>query len=171
MLVRIRSSPFLTDSSNVCLPVFHGLLISPQPKRTQSPFWLLLWKCLVFVWICFTFSWAEKFLFSMFRLSISISKFLFLGFFFTFLRVAQVYNDFSIKKGENLAWLTSYKDSMIVNLGSLLPHSPNMIRIHLLFSFFLNAISDVYFSLVLCSTPTGESNLCLERTKGETRPV
>ena len=64
------------------------------------------------VWKIFIFNISSATL----QLSTSTSKFP-LKIFFAFFGVSLVDNTFSIGKGKNLAWQTSSKDSMTINLG------------------------------------------------------
>ena len=127
----------------------------------------------------------ETFLFLMFsaclRLSTSTSKLPFLVF-LTVFGLALVDITFSIRKGENLAWHTSSKDSITMNLGKSAASfsESDSERFRLVF-LFEDAIYAVYFLLALRSSThhgvqhvlginQGGNPFALVET-GDTRPV
>ena len=127
----------------------------------------------------------ETFFFLMFsaylRLSTSTSKLPFLVF-FTVFGLALLVITFSMRKGENLAWQTSSKDSITINLGksaaSFSESDSEGFRLDFLFE---DAIYIVYFSLALRSTTHHRVHLVLGMSQvgnpfalvetGDTRPV
>ena len=156
------------------LLVFPGLLTSPLllPMPTLYS-WLLPWKWLIFyagrhkkyfvVWKIFIFNIFSASL----RLSTSTSKFSF-WILFTFFGVALVDNNFSIRKGENLAWLTSSKYSMKMNLekSTASPSESDSDRFRWV-SLWDDTIGAVYFSLALHFTTHHGVQLMLGMNQGE----
>ena len=85
------------------------------------------------------------------RLSTSTSKLPFFVF-LTVFGLALVEITFSIRRGGNLACQTSFKDSMIMNLGKYAASFSGSDRFRVVFFFlFKDAIYTVYFSLALHS--------------------
>ena len=103
------------------------------------------------------------------RLSTSTSKLSFLVILTDFL-VVLVEITFSVRKGENLAWPTSSKDSLTMNLGKSAASFSESDSDWFCLVFFLieDAIVAVYFCWPCAPPPTMESNLCWKWTKGET---
>ena len=100
------------------------------------------------------------------RLFTSTSRLLFLVF-FTVFWVSLVEITFSMRKGVNLAWKTSSKNSITMNLGksaaSFSESDSDRFRLVLLFE---DAIYAVYFSLALRSTPHHGVQLVLGMNQG-----
>ena len=164
VLVWIRSSPFLTDILFIFVtPYFpRADAISSSVTKANSlllitPLEVLSFSCRyalhLFVWNVFIFNVFSACL----QLSTSTSKLPFLVFITAF-GLAHVDITFSMKKGENLAWHTSSKNSITMNLGKFAASFPRVWFWEVPFSFF------VWRRHICCIFFTGPALLHLPRS-------